>query len=128
LSIGNGRHEARINETILSYRSLFAKSDALLGEFDAGPDAFLDTAAIIANLDLVVTCDTSMAHLAGALGRRTLLALKHAPEWRWMLGRADTPWYSSLRLFRCAAGDDWAVLFDEMAATLGKSGALVTSE
>jgi tetratricopeptide (TPR) repeat protein len=62
-----------------------------LGKFDAGPDAFLDTAAIIANLDMVVTCDTSMAHLGGALGRPTWLALKHAPEWRWMLGRADTP-------------------------------------
>ena len=91
-----------------------------LGDFDNGPDAFLDTAAIIANLDLVVTCDTSTAHLAGALGRPVWLALKHVPEWRWMLKRTDSPWYRALRLFRCGPGDDWPVLFREMAGELEK--------
>ncbi|MBB4199337.1 tetratricopeptide (TPR) repeat protein [Rhodoblastus sphagnicola] len=81
---------------------------------DSGPDAFIDTAAIMANLDLVVTCDTSIAHLAGALGRPVWVALKHIPEWRWMHARADSPWYPTMRLFRCADGDDWTALFNEM--------------
>ncbi len=62
-------------------------------ELDAGPDAFVETAALMTRLDLIVTCDTSIAHLAGAFGRPVWLALRHMPEWRWMIVRADTPWY-----------------------------------
>ena len=83
--------------------------------FDGGPDAFIDTAALMANLDLVVTCDTSIAHLAGALGRPVWVALRHVSEWRWLTDRADSPWYPSMRLFRCREGDDWTALFDEIA-------------
>lgn len=69
-------------------------------DFDAGPDAFADTAALIMNLDLVVTSDTAVAHLAGALGKPCWVVLKANPEWRWLSGRSDSPWYPSTRLFR----------------------------
>jgi len=80
--------------------------------------AFLDTAAVIQNLDLVVTCDTSIAHLAGALGAPTWVALGAAPDWRWMLDRQDTPWYPTMRLFRQHADGDWAGVFERMAQSL----------
>jgi len=94
----------------------------LFGEgFDAGADAFLDTAAAMANLDLIVTCDTSIAHLAGALGRPVWLVLRHISEWRWMTERADSPWYPTMRLFRCAEGDDWEALFKSIAGEIGRT-------
>ena len=83
--------------------------------FDRGSDAFVDTAAVMANLDLVVTCDTSIAHLAGALGRPVWVTLRHIAEWRWMLERADSPWYPTMRLLRAKTGDDWFELFKHIA-------------
>lgn len=82
--------------------------------FDDGPQAFLDTAAIMAGLDLVVTPDTAIAHLAGALGRPTCVMLKEVPDWRWMLGRTDSPWYPTLRLFRQPKFADWNGAFQEL--------------
>ena len=82
-----------------------------LTSLDDGADAFIDTAAIMANLDLVVTCDTSIAHLAGALGRPVWVALKYVPDWRWMLDREDSPWYPTMRLFRQKAEGDWTPVF-----------------
>jgi len=87
-------------------------------EFDGGPDAFVDTAAMMANLDLVVTSDTSIAHLAGALGCPVWVALKHVPDWRWMLDRNDSPWYPAMRLFRQARVDDWAGVIGHIAEKL----------
>ncbi|MFY9642755.1 MAG: DUF6165 family protein, partial [Rhodomicrobium sp.] len=84
-------------------------------DFDSGPHAFLDTAAVMANLDLIISVDTSVAHLAGAMGRPVLVALKHVPEWRWMLNRNDSPWYPAMRLFRQSAKGDWNGVFAEMA-------------
>ncbi len=72
--------------------------------FDAGPDAFIDAAAVIAGLDLVITCDTSIAHLAGALGKPVWVALKSVPDWRWMLGREDTPLVSADAAFSARRG------------------------
>jgi hypothetical protein len=72
------------------------------------------------DLDLIVTSDTSMAHLAGALGRPTWVALKYVPEWRWMLDRSDSPWYPTLRLFRQKAPNDWTGVFQQMATELTK--------
>jgi Flp pilus assembly protein TadD len=69
---------------------------------------FGDTAAIIANLDLVITIDTSVAHLAGALGACTWVMLKYSPDWRWFLERSDSPWYSNTKLFRQPNPGDWA--------------------
>jgi tetratricopeptide (TPR) repeat protein len=86
-----------------------------LGEdFDSGADAFLDTAAAMGNLDLIVTCDTAVAHLAGSLGRPVWVALKHVPEWRWMMDRSDSPWYPTVRLFRQRARGDWKGVFSEI--------------
>jgi ADP-heptose:LPS heptosyltransferase len=88
-----------------------------LGEdFDSGPDAFIDTAAVMENLDLVVSCDTSIAHLAGAMGKPTLLALKSVPDWRWLLDRSDSPWYPSLRLYQQKNPKDWRPVFEEICA------------
>lgn len=61
---------------------------------------FAQTAALIENLDLVITVDTSVAHLAGALGKPTWIMLPYVPDWRWMLDRDDSPWYPTARLFR----------------------------
>jgi len=85
------------------------------GDFDAGPDTFIDTAAIMKNLDLVVTCDTSIAHLAGALGRPVFVLLKQVPDWRWLLDREDSPWYPSMRLFRQKTLGDWNEVMDRVA-------------
>jgi tetratricopeptide (TPR) repeat protein len=90
-----------------------------LGTFDEGKDAFIDTAAIMQGLDLVITSDTASAHLAGALGRPTWVAVKHMPDWRWMLERGDSPWYPTMRLFRQPAREDWDSVFAAMADELG---------
>jgi tetratricopeptide (TPR) repeat protein len=79
---------------------------------------FYDTAAIVQNLDLVITCDSAPAHLAGALGVPTWLALASACDWRWMIGREDSPWYPTLRLFRQKRLGDWSDVFVRMAAEL----------
>jgi len=88
-------------------------------EFDDGADAFIDTAAMMANLDLIVTSDTSIAHLAGALGRPVWIALKHVPDWRWLLDRSDSPWYPTARLFRQTSPGDWDGVVAQMAGVLG---------
>jgi Flp pilus assembly protein TadD len=90
-----------------------------LGEdFDAGPDGFIDTAAVMMNLDLMITSDTAVAHLAGALGRPVWVALRAVPDWRFMLERTDSPWYPTMRLFRQTARDDWAPVFEAMKDAL----------
>jgi hypothetical protein len=87
-------------------------------EFDSGPDAFIDTAAVMSNLDLIVTADTATAHLAGALGRPAWVALQYVPDWRWLLDRQDSPWYPTLRLFRQQSAGDWTSVFSAMESEL----------
>ena len=94
-------------------------------DFDAGPDAFLDTAAVMANLDLVITCDTSVCHLAGAMGRQTWVVLKWFADWRWMRDRLDSPWYPTMRLFRQATSNDWD---EAMARVTAEVAALAAQE
>lgn len=77
-------------------------------DYDAGPDAFVDTAAVMESLDLVISCDTSVCHLAGALGRPVWVLLRWFADWRWMRGREDTPWYPTMRLVRQPSPGDWA--------------------
>ena len=89
--------------------------------FDTGSDAFLDAAAVIAHVDLVVTCDTSIAHLAGALGRPVWVVLKRDAEWRWLRGREDSPWYPTMRLFRQHVVGEWGAVFRELAERLAAS-------
>jgi hypothetical protein len=80
---------------------------------------FEDTAAIIESLDLVITVDTAVAHLAGAMGKPVWLILAHAPEWRWLLDREDTPWYPNMRLFRQPRLDDWESVIERVRKELG---------
>jgi tetratricopeptide (TPR) repeat protein len=88
--------------------------------FDYESGSFADTAAIIANLDLVVTCDTSVGHLAGALGRPTWIAVHAVSDWRWLTAREDSPWYASVRLFRQPSRGDWAAVVARMAEVLAE--------
>jgi tetratricopeptide (TPR) repeat protein len=90
-------------------------------DFEPGaPDAFIDVAAVMQCLDLVITSDTSIAHLAGALGRPTWVALKQVPDWRWLLDRDDSPWYPTMRLFRQRRAGDWAGVFERMRHEIEK--------
>ena len=92
--------------------------ETLGDDFDAGPDAFIDTAAVMQCLDMVITSDTSVAHLAGALGRPVWVGLQHVPDWRWMLEGEDSLWYPTMRLFRQTRRGDWGGVFARMAELL----------
>jgi len=92
--------------------------ERLGADFDAGPDAFVDTAAVMMCCDLVITSDTAVAHLAGALGVKTWVALKHVPDWRWFREREDSPWYPTMRLFRQPSQGDWEGVFVKIKAAL----------
>jgi tetratricopeptide (TPR) repeat protein len=83
---------------------------------------FLDTAAILLNLDLLISVDTSVAHLAGALGKPVRTLLPTAPDWRWMLGRADSPWYPSMKLYRQTRRKDWSEALERLRAELEQQG------
>jgi hypothetical protein len=91
-----------------------------LGAADLGPqlDDMNTSAAVVANLDLVITCDSSLAHLAGAMGQRVWVALPSTPDWRWLLEREDSPWYPTMRLFRQQRLGDWTDVFARMATAL----------
>ena len=81
---------------------------------------FASTARLINAMDLVVTIDTAMAHLAGALGQRTWVMLSHSPDWRWMLQRDDSPWYPNSRLFRQPTPGDWESVIGQVRAELSR--------
>lgn len=81
---------------------------------------FAETAALIANLDLIITVDTAVAHLAGAMGKDVWVLLSFIPDWRWMLDREDTPWYPTMRLFRQRERGNWAEVLTRVKAALQK--------
>ncbi len=85
---------------------------------DEDTGAFVDTAAVMMNLDLVITSDTSIAHVAGALGVPVWVALQFSPNWRWLLERDDSPWYPTMRLFRQSRFGNWDDVFADMAQQL----------
>ena len=90
-----------------------------LGEkYDAGPHAFRDTVAVLNRLDLVVTVDTAIAHLAGALGRPAWVLLPFIPAWRWLMDREDSPWYPSLRLFPQQSPGGWESVIERVSTAL----------
>ncbi len=89
-----------------------------LTRFDEALADFADTAAIVTQLDLVIAVDTAVAHLAGALGKPVWILLSHIQDWRWFIGRGDSPWYPSARLFRQAAPGDWDGVIADVAAAL----------
>jgi tetratricopeptide (TPR) repeat protein len=96
-------------------------SEAVLdlgSRLDEEHGAFMDTAAVLASLDLVITSDTALAHLAGALGVSVWVVLPFSPDWRWMLDRDDSPWYPTMRLFRQRQPGDWSEVFERIAAEL----------
>ena len=107
LQVGDGREQ--LDEVASGWR--IVDLGDLLGDFE-------NTAAIVSNLDLVITCDSASGHLAGALGKDVWIALAYLPDWRWMLGREDTPWYPTARLFRQALPGDWPGVFARMATEL----------
>ena len=89
-------------------RRLLDRGAVSLHPEDSGARDFADTAAIIERLDLVISIDTSVAHLAGAMGKPvwTLLPYVHC-DWRWLRGRTDSPWYPTMKLYRQARPRDW---------------------
>ena len=104
-------------EQLAEVRDLFAVTE-LAGEVDQQSGPFMDTAAVMKNLELVITSDTALAHLAGALGVPVWVALPFAPDWRWLLARSDSPWYPTMRLFRQPSAGDWEGIFGEMHRAL----------
>jgi tetratricopeptide (TPR) repeat protein len=95
-----------------------APADVVLVDPMAEMDDFADTAALVANLDLVITVDTAVAHLAGALGRPVCLLDRFDHCWRWLAGRSDSPWYPSMRIYRQPAPGDWEPVLTAVAADL----------
>ena len=79
---------------------------------------FEDTAALIENLDMVISADTVVAHLAGALGKPVWIMLRKSGEWRWLMERSDSPWYPTARIFRQKTPGDWAGLISDIAQQL----------
>ncbi len=89
---------------------------------------FDDTAAIMKGLDLVITTDTVIANLAGALGVPTWVAIQYVPDWKWMFDRPDSPWYPTMRLFRQKTDGDWQSVFEEIKAALSGEAALAVDQ
>jgi ADP-heptose:LPS heptosyltransferase len=79
---------------------------------------FISTAALVVNMDAIVSIDSAVAHLAGALGKPVWIMLPHAPDWRWLLDRTDSPWYASARLFRQERAGDWDGVVARVAEAL----------
>ena len=98
-----------------------AKAGGQVIDLSAKLTDFAQTAAVIVNLDLVISVDSAVAHLAAALGKPVWVALPFAPDWRWQLERNDSPWYPTLRLFRQQCPGDWQMVLNEIAAALGKN-------
>jgi tetratricopeptide (TPR) repeat protein len=104
-------------EQLRALAGQFAVRD-LGDDFDRQHGAFMDTAAVMRSVDLVVTSDTAVAHLAGALGARVWVALPLSADWRWLRDREDSPWSPTMRLFRQTTFDDWRPVFARIAAAL----------
>ena len=89
-------------------------------DFNAGPDNVVDTAAVMLNLDLIISSDTSVPHIAGALGCPAWVLLTAVSDWRWLLDREDSPWYPSMRLFRQTRPGDWADVMERVVVELSR--------
>lgn len=109
ISLHKGAGEAQLDNLPQTMRI-----ETLGPDFDARADAFVDTAAVVTLCDLIITSDTAVAHLAGALGAPTWVVLKQIPDWRWMLDRPDSLWYPTMRLFRQTRDGDWNQVFAQL--------------
>jgi ADP-heptose:LPS heptosyltransferase len=89
-----------------------------LEDFTEDLTDFAETAALLANLDLVITVDTAVAHLAGAMGLKVWALLSYAPDWRWLSDRGDSPFYPTMRLFRQRRALDWDGVVAEIKSEL----------
>lgn len=87
-------------------------------EMDVGADGFVDTAATMANMDLIISCDSAVNHLAGAMGLPSILVARWFGDWRWMRIPDQTPWYPTMRLFRMARRNDWAEVMERVRADI----------
>jgi len=94
---------------------------ALVSNLDPAIKDFTDTAAFVSELDLVIMCDSSVAHLASALGKPVWTLIPYAPDWRWLTGRDDSPWYPTMRLFRQSEPSRWDDVFENIVAALHKT-------
>jgi tetratricopeptide (TPR) repeat protein len=112
LQVGGGNDELRT----------FSAADRVI-DLAGRIESFQDTAAIMRNLDLVVSCDSAPIHLAGALGVNVWAALPFSADWRWLSGREDSPWYPTLRLFRQTALGDWSAVFAALIERLRRLAA-----
>ena len=110
LSAGDSLRDSCASRTLLNQLPITDLSDHL--------NDFADTAAVISQLDLVISVDTAVAHLAGALGKPVWILLSFVPDWRWMLDREDSPWYPTARLFRQQKPGDWEEVFDRLKTAL----------
>jgi hypothetical protein len=107
------------SEQLANLNGLFTVHDFGAG-LEAHPEAYMNTAALMLNLDLVITADTATAHLAGGLGVKTWIALSAKSDWRWLFQCEDSPWYPTVRLFRQKTLDDWPEVFERMAQAVGQ--------
>jgi hypothetical protein len=98
-------------------------AETLLSDFTGELNDFADTAALISHLDLVISVDTAVAHLAGALGKPVWLLARYDADWRWLLDRSDNPWYPTMKIFRQAAPGDWRGLMPQVASALHAAAA-----
>jgi ADP-heptose:LPS heptosyltransferase len=100
-----------------SDRQALENNDRLV-HFGSELKDFSDTAALCAQMDVVVCVDTSVAHLSGALGKPTFLLLPYNPDWRWLLNRTDSPWYPTMQLYRQAQLGSWQSVLENVNVDL----------
>jgi tetratricopeptide (TPR) repeat protein len=113
ISLQKNQGSEQISDSGLSF-----KVEDLGSDFDSSSGPFMDSAAVIKNLDLVITCDSAIGHLSGALGAPTWLPLIYAPHWIWLLDRDDSPWYPNHRLFRQMKPGEWGPVFEQIEYAL----------
>jgi ADP-heptose:LPS heptosyltransferase len=107
-SLPNQFEYVSLQKEVREVDKLTLDSNPHILNFSSHLNDFLDTAALIDNLDFVISVDTSVAHLSGALGKKTLLLLPYVPDWRWLLDREDSPWYQSMKLYRQTSIGNWS--------------------
>lgn len=111
-----------VQKDIRSCDQAIVAGDPRLHDHSTTLTDFADTAALIGEMDLVLTVDSAIAHLAGAMGKPVWLLLPWLPDWRWQMARADSPWYPGMRLWRQQVAGDWAGVLDRVMATLKRDG------